>query len=146
MFPFHDRKRLASMVEWSVAGILTLLIVYAHVRILRYAGPLWRDEISTLRVATMPTLSAFWASLIYDPFPALFFSLVRFWNWCGIGSTDHGLRQLGFLIGLGITASIWIAGLSIKKSPPSWALLLFGLSPVALVWGDSLRAYGFSCV
>ena len=94
----------------------------------------------------MPTLSAFWSSLIYDPFPALFFALVRFWNWCGVGTSDEGLRYLGLLIGLGITTAIWITGWSIKKAPPTLALLLFGLSPVVLVWGDSLRAYGFSCI
>jgi hypothetical protein len=25
-------------------------------------------------------------------------------------------------------------------------MLLFGLSPVALVWGDSMRAYGIGCL
>ena len=80
-----ERTRLARIVEWSVAGILTLVIVFAHVRVLQHAGPLWRDEISSLRVATMPTFSAFWAALIYDPFPALFFALLHFWEWSGMG-------------------------------------------------------------
>ena len=94
----------------------------------------------------MPTFSAFWAALIYDPFPALFFAVVRYWEWIGLAASDQGLRGLGFLIGLGIVLAVWIAGWSIKKAPPILALVLFGLSPVAVVWGDSLRAYGFSCV
>src|SRR5207237_3317787 len=84
--------------------------------------------------------------LIYDPFPTLFFALLRFWEWSGLGGTDQGLRHLGFLIGVGITVALWITAWSIKKAPPILALALFGLSPVALVWGDSLRAYGFSCM
>ena len=141
-----ERTRLARIVEWSVAGILTLVIVFAHVRVLQHAGPLRRDEISSLRVATMPTFSAFWAALIYDPFPALFFALLHFWEWSGMGGSDQNLRYLGFFVGIGITVALWITGWSIKKAPPVLALVLFGLSPVALVWGDSLRAYGFGCV
>src|SRR5690242_1819840 len=70
MTPSLERMRLARMVEWTLAGILTVVIIFAHVRVFQYAGPLWRDEISSLRLATMPTLSAFWSALIYDPFPA----------------------------------------------------------------------------
>ena len=141
-----DRTHLARTIEWTLAGILTVLVVYAHTRVLQHAGPLWRDEISSLRLATMPTLSAFWSTLVYDPFPALFFAVVRFWEWAGLGASDQGLRELGFLIGLGITGAFWMTSWSLKKAPPILALALFGLSPVALVWGDSLRAYGFSCV
>jgi len=63
-----------------------------------------------------------------------------------MGGSDQNLRYLGFFVGIGITVALWITGWSIKKAPPVLALVLFGLSPVALVWGDSLRAYGFGCV
>jgi hypothetical protein len=146
MEPSSGRERLAKITEWTTAAILTLFIIYSHARIFKHAGPLWRDEISSLRVATMPTLGGFWSSLVYDPVPALFFTLLRFWHWLGWGSSDGGLRQLGFLIGVGILGAVWLAAWTIKRAPPTWALLLFGLSPVALVWGDSLRAYGLGCV
>ena len=117
-----------------------------HVRVLWHAGPLWRDEISSLRIATMPTLSGSWAALVYDPVPALFFFILHIWNSVFAGGDSENLRYLGFLIGLATVTSIWWASRLLKGSPPTWAMLLFGLSPVALVWGDSLRAYGIGCL
>jgi uncharacterized membrane protein len=143
---FSSDERIAKISEWSAASILTVFVVYAHARVQTYAGPLWRDEISSLRVATMPSVSEFWSSFVYDPVPALFFSLLRFWHWLGFGSTDEGLRQLGLFIGLATVAAVWLAAWTIRRSPPNWGLVLFGLSPVVLVWGDSLRAYGLGCV
>jgi len=138
--------RVAYALELLVAGLLTLGAIALHFNVMRHAGPLWRDEISSLRLATMPTLAEFWSSLVYDPMPALFFAVLRGWHFLGWGASDENLRYLGFVIGLGVLGAIWVAGWVIKKSPPIWAVLLFGLSPVALVWGDSLRAYGLSCI
>jgi hypothetical protein len=138
--------RIAQTVEFTVAGLITAGIVALHVNVMQHAGPLWRDEISSLRVATMPTLGALWSALVYDPIPVLFFALLRVWNfWCG-GASDEHLRQLGFVVGLSITVALWLSAWTLKKAPPLWALLLFGLSPVALVWGDSMRAYGIGCL
>jgi hypothetical protein len=138
--------RVARAVEFAVAIFLSLAVVALHFNVMQHAGPLWRDEISSLRVATMPTFDGFWSALVYDPVPALFFGLLRLWNSFAFGATDEGLRYLGFLIGLGILIAIWTTSWMIKKSPPIWALLLLGLSPVALVWGDSMRAYGLGCL
>ncbi|HEY2124593.1 MAG TPA: hypothetical protein VGG94_03930, partial [Chthoniobacterales bacterium] len=128
--------RIAQTIEFTVAGLVTAAIFALHLNVMQHAGPLWRDEISSLRVATMPTLGGLWSALVYDPVPALFFGVVRFWNWICSGASDESFRHLGFGIGLGVTAALWISAWSMKKAPPLWALLLFGLSPVALVWGD----------
>jgi hypothetical protein len=138
--------RIARAVELAVAIFLSLAVAALHLNFMQHAGPLWRDEISSLRVATMPTLDGFWSALVYDPVPALFFGLLRLWNSFAFGATDESLRFLGFLIGLGILVAVWAAAWSLKKSPPTWAVLLLGLSPVALVWGDSMRAYGLGCI
>jgi hypothetical protein len=41
--------------------------VALHFNVMRHAGPLWRDEISSLNLATKPTLTEFWSSLTFDP-------------------------------------------------------------------------------
>jgi hypothetical protein len=138
-------RRTLPLVEWAMAIVMTLIAISLHVTVLTHAGPLWRDEISSLRLATMPTFGGFWSSLVYDPVPALFFLVLRVWNALGGGGSDESLRVLGFLIGLAILAAVWVVAWTFKKSPPGWALVLFALSPVCLVWGDSLRAYGVSC-
>lgn len=138
--------RIARTVEFTVAGLITAGIVVLHLNVMQHAGPLWRDEISSLRVATMPSWGGLWSSLVYDPIPVLFFALLRFWNFLCGGASDENLRQLGFVVGLLIIVAFWLNAWAMKKAPPLWALLLFGLSPVALVWGDSMRAYGIGCL
>lgn len=138
--------RIAQTIEFTVAGLVTAGILALHLNVMQHAGPLWRDEISSLRIATMTTLGGFWSALVYDPVPAFFFGVVRLWNWTCAGASDESLRHLGFGIGLGVTAALWISAWHMRKAPPLWALLLFGLSPVALVWGDSMRAYGLGCL
>jgi hypothetical protein len=141
-----NRQRVAHAIEWAVAALLTCAVVALHLRVMLHAGPLWRDEISSLKVATMPTLAGAWSALVYDPVPALFFVILRAWDFLFARGDDEILRYLGFLIGLGTVGAIWWAARSLRKPAPTWALLLFGLSPVALVWGDSIRAYGLGCV
>jgi hypothetical protein len=58
---------IARKIEFAVAGVLTLEIVALHFNVMRHAGPLWRDEISSLSLATKPTLTEFWSSLTFDP-------------------------------------------------------------------------------
>ena len=128
--------RIARTVEFTVAGLLTAGIVALHLNVMQHAGPLWRDEISSLRVATMPTLGGLWSALVYDPVPILFFALLRVWNSFLSGSaSDADLRQLGFLIGLSITVALWLSAWAMKKAPPLWALLLFGLIILSFLAG-----------
>ncbi len=138
--------RVARSIEFSVAALLTLEIIALRFSVVQHLGPLWRDEISSLGVATMPTLTGLWSALVYDPVPALFFVILRVWTWLFSGAGDESLRYLGFVIGLGIVGALWLAAWCMKKSPPTWSLLLFGLNPISLVWSDSLRAYGLGCL
>jgi hypothetical protein len=100
--------RIARTIEFTVAGLLTLEVLILHFNVMQHVGPLWRDEISSLRVATMPTWGGLWSSLVYDPVPALFFGILRLWNWLFAGATDESLRYLGLLVGAGIVAAIWL--------------------------------------
>lgn len=138
--------RVARAIEFAVALSLSLAIVILHFNVLQHAGPLWRDEISSLRLATMPTFAEFWRWLVYDPVPALFFGVLRLWTMIIPTPNDEALRYLGLVVGCSSIVALWIAAWTLKKAPPTWALVLLGLSPVALVWGDSLRAYGLGCV
>lgn len=132
--------------EFAVAVLLTIGLIAAHLVFFVHAGPLWRDEISSLALATKPTLSEFWQSLRFDPFPVGYFFLLRIWNAIGLSQGDLQLRALGLLIGLGLLAAIWIASYAADKSAPLWPLALFGFNPLALETGDSLRPYGFGLI
>ncbi|HST31603.1 MAG TPA: hypothetical protein VLK27_12285 [Chthoniobacterales bacterium] len=132
--------------EFVVAIVLTLALIGFHIVFMFHAGPLWRDEISSLTLATKPTLSESWHSLKFDPFPAFYFFLLRGWNAVGFGHSDLGLRFLGLLIGVSLIVALWIASYLSDESPPLWPLALCALNPLTLEAGDSLRPYGIGLI
>lgn len=113
-----------------------------------HAGPLWRDEVNSLYVATTPSLKEFLDSLVFDPFPILFVSLLRIWVALGFGNSDFGLRVLGFLIGISLIGAIWLSCRLIDKErwAPLWPLAFVALNPQTIVEGDSVRAYGLGLI
>lgn len=133
-------------IELAVGAWLTLVLVAIHFTVATHAGPLWRDEISSLRLATMPTLRSFWSSLVFDPCPAFYFLLLRTWSALGLAVTDFNLRVLGCLIGVALIAALWLSCWRINRSAPLWPLALFALNPVTFQFGDSLRAYGVAVI
>ncbi len=128
--------------QWLAAGLLSLLAVFLHSVNWQYAGGLWRDEAAAVRLASLPSLGAIWTQLEHESFPLLITMLLRGWNALGLGASDPTLRGLGLLIGLAILAALWWNAWRLSSSPPLLSLLLFGLSPMVIRWGDSLRAYG----
>ena len=141
---FFLSESIATRCEFVAAVFMTLLVVPLHVRVLKYAGPLWRDEINSLHDAMAPTLREFSASLVFDWFPAFFSIVLRIWCALGFGSTDFGLRALGFLIGWSAVGALWLSCWLINRRAPLWPLALFALNPVTIHNGDSLRAYGLA--
>src|SRR5690348_3477214 len=66
-------------LELLCALALTAFIVFLHVHRAMQAGGLWRDEVTTLATATLPSLSDVWASQIYARPPLLPYGVVRMW-------------------------------------------------------------------
>jgi hypothetical protein len=134
-----DAKR-ATRLELVVALALTVVLAAVHIARLFYAGPLWRDEISTLKLATLPW-AGFWSSLFVDPFPLLFFFTARGWHFL-VGDSDFSLRLLGCLMGLLVIAAFWLSTRLMGRKTPTLALVLLGFCPTLFIWGDTIRAYG----
>jgi hypothetical protein len=131
--------------EFATAILLTIVLVAAHLLFFFHAGPLWRDEISSLALATKPTFSEFWTSLKFDPFPASYFLVLRLWH-ALFGESDLALRGLGLLTGLILIGSLWLGSYPVDRSAPIWPLALFAFNPLVLEAGDSLRPYGFGLI
>lgn len=133
---------IISRAEWAVALGLTILIICAHVAQMFHVGALWRDEVNTYNLVTLPTLGSFWSALEFDSFPSLWPLALRAWignGWC---ASDLGLRMLGLLVGLCVLATLWWDARTINRGLPFASLLLFGANPTLIQWGDSVRAYG----
>ena len=87
--------RLLRSVPALVAGLVTIAAIYLHVVFGLNAGALWRDEVSSLEVATMRTYGEMWANLSFDSFPAFFFLLLRAFAWVSAAVSDGALRGFG---------------------------------------------------
>ncbi len=48
------------MVEWSVAGLLTVAAVSLALIFFCHAGVLWRDEIGIINIAWLPSWGEVW--------------------------------------------------------------------------------------
>lgn len=135
-------ERMLRKIEWGVAILLTGLAVCLHVVFMRHAGALWRDEVSTLNLATMPHLPEVWGNLHYDSFPVFWVMVLRVWAGLGLAG-DQGLRLLGFLVGILVLVALWFNARVFKISLPIISLFLLGLCPTLIIWGDSMRAWGW---
>ena len=128
-----------------VAVVATTLIVFFHVCFTPNVGGLWRDEVNTINLATLPTWHDLWQFHNQDSFPLLFASTVRIWSGCfGVG--DDSFRLLGLIIGLAVVAAFWINARLMGLPFPFWSLVLAAANPMIIRYGDSVRAYGLSLV
>ena len=111
-----------------------------HVARLRSAGPLWRDEIAVLNLATID-----WPEVVrwfpHEGFPLLFLLLLRGYA-AALGTGDAALRLFGFGVGVLLLGAIWFQALATQRRVPLIALALLGFHPVLFLWGDSVRGYG----
>ncbi len=144
-FAEHQRKWF-DRCEWSIAILLTIAALVLQVVNFRHAGGLWRDEVAAVNLAQMPSWSAIWANLEHESFPLLITIVIRAWSALGFAETDLGVRMLGLLISIGLVAAIWWSVWRFSQRPPVLMLLLIALSPVAIRWGGSLRAYGLGAL
>jgi len=127
----------------AVGVLLTVGVVALHFVYYWHAGPLWRDEAGTAGFSAMP-YGEIVAKRHYDAFPVAFTLIVHTWIAAGLGGTDAGLRQLGMLMGLAGVAALWWSGRRLRLAAPLVALLLFGMNPSRIIWGDSVRGYGLA--
>lgn len=125
-----------------MAILLTVASVGLHVTTFRYQGALWRDEANAVEMGRM-TLRQAWAHLPFDSILMGPILVLRAMALAGLSANDTALRALGMTLGLAVLVALWWAALHLSGHPPLVALLLFGLSPVGVRYGDSLRAYPF---
>ena len=126
----------------AVAALLTLAAVWLHFVAARSIGGLWRDESNTVAVSTMPTLRDVVSNLQYDSFPVLWLLVIRYFSLLAGPLNDPAFRVLGFAVGIGVIGMLWLNARTFGHFFPFFSVLLLGLSPTVILWGDSMRAYG----
>ena len=106
------------------------------------AGGLWRDEVNSLEMATMPTLSDIWSAMRYDSFPILPTLVLRLWAAIGGAMTEAGLRAFGFLVGISVLGAVWCTSRLMGHRTPWISVILLAGSPLMIRTIESLRPYG----
>ncbi len=139
----NRRDAWLDRTEWALALGLTGFLLWLHVQNWWYAPWLWRDEISTLQIATAPTLAELWRRMEWESSPLTWPLALRGWSALGLGESALALRALALAVGVGVIASLWLALRRIAGTLPLLALLLVAANPFVLRFGDTLRAYGF---
>jgi hypothetical protein len=136
------RKISAARLAVMIAVIGTLVASGLHVVFGMQAGALWRDEVNSLELATVRTLSEMWGNLDYDSFPAVFFLVLRLFAGVPASASDAELRAFGVTIGLLILGALWLNARVFRFGVPLVSLALIGFNPMVIRYDDSIRAYG----
>jgi hypothetical protein len=130
-----------------LAGVLlTAGLVPLHLAYVRNAGGLWRDEVNSVNVAGLPSVAEVFAHSHLDSFPTAWVLLLHGWIRAGLGETDADLRRIGLVVGAAILAALWWTARRLGLVAPLVTLLLLGLSPTTIVYGDEVRGYGLGVV
>jgi hypothetical protein len=124
-----------------MAMIITIIALILHIRLFLCAGPLWRDEVNSIAIATGNSFTYLWENMQYDSFPVLWNIIVRYWVNSGIGVTDIGMRILGLLAGTSFVIALWWNARRLFNGIPMISLPLVGISTAAICYGDT-RAHG----
>jgi len=125
---------------------LTLVLLGLHLRFHAHAGPLWRDEVNSVNVASFPSLGEVFAHSHLESFPAAWTAVEHLWIRAGLGESDRHLRRLGLGIGLATLAMLWWAARRLGVRVPLVTLLLLGSSPTVIIYGDQVRGYGLGAL
>jgi hypothetical protein len=136
-----ERRSSLHIAEKSVAAAMMAVIVFLHIQYRIHAGALWRDELNSIALATMPTFRELWQNFQFDSLPLVWIGVLRLLHALGV-ETDAALRMVGLSVGLFPIAVLWLVAHLMKYGTPVLSLALVGLSPTVIRWGDSLRAYG----
>jgi hypothetical protein len=133
-------------VELLAGLVLTAVAATLSLRFSLFAGPLWRDEVSTLNLATRPAYQDVLAALHLDSAPLLYPTLVRFWASVPWTDEDAAMRLLGFFVSLAGVAVLWLNARALGMRAPLLALALFALQGTTVQTASTLKPYGIATV
>jgi hypothetical protein len=142
----RDTPAWCRRLALAVGLAFSLVLVALHLRYIAHAGPLWRDEVNSVNVASLPTLRDVYAHVHLESFPVAWCIVEHLWIRAGLGATDEGLRRLGLVIGLGTLALLWWAARRLGVRVPLVTLLVLGASPSLIIYGDQARGYGLGAL
>ncbi len=132
-------------VEWIVALLLSLMVIFLIAVRVNHAGALWRDECAVVQLARMPHVSDITRNFQHEAFPIPFPVLIRGYTKF-VGASDTSLRGFGAVVGLALVCALWLSARCAGDGLPIVSLPFLGLSTTFLIWGLTIRGYGLGSV
>jgi hypothetical protein len=132
-------------VEWIVAVLLSLMVLFFIAVRVNHAGALWRDECAVVQLARMPDVSDITRNFQHEAFPIPFPILIRGYTNL-FGDTDSSLRVFGAGVGSALVCALWLSARCAGDGLPIISLSLLGLNTTFLIWGLTIRGYGLGSV
>lgn len=137
---------LVRHAEMAVGIGATAVALYLSFRFAAEAGPLWRDEVSAVHLATLSHFSDVLRALSVESMPALYPTLLRLWASVGWMEEDAALRFLGFVVAICTLAAVWVSARMIAVAVPLLTLVVFGLHGAVLQTEGAVKPYGLGAV
>jgi hypothetical protein len=142
--PFRQFKPGPEIVVTLVGTVFSAWLLFLTAM---NVGPLWRDEINTINLAQMPSLTEIWNNLPYESFPPLWPLILRGFNFLGMAGSDEGIRLVGLYVGIFFLISLWLCSRWTGGRAPTLSIGLLGCLPAFIFIIGSNRAYGLaSCL
>jgi hypothetical protein len=138
--PSKGSESVERLTLW-VSIALTAWVLVLHLMYAGHAGPLWRDEASSVNFASVPTVGEMWNNFRFDNFPPLFAFVLR-GCWMTGMTNDIAWRVLGLSVSVLVLSAVWMAVWLMAQRPPLLALALFALNPLAIKTDGAIRPYG----
>ena len=132
-------------VEWIVAVLLSVMVLFLIAVRVSHAGALWRDECAVVQLARMPAVSDITRNFQHEAFPIPFPILIRGYTNL-FGDSDASLRVFGAAVGLALVCALWLSARCAGDGLPIISLPFLGLSTTFLIWGLTIRGYGLGSV
>jgi len=137
-------SKVIKYAEWTVAILLSLLVLALLLVRATHAGALWRDECDSLELARMPAFADIVHNLKFTSFPILFPATVRIFTTV-FGTSDGALRCFGFLVCASLLIVSWLNARN-SGDVPLILPALVGLNVTFLTVGTWVRGYGLGSV
>jgi hypothetical protein len=134
--------KVLKYAEYLIGVFASLVVVALAVRFSLLAGPLWRDEVSTLNLATQPTYADVIGLLQFDSAPLLYPTLLRIWSSLGWADQDAGVRLLGFVVTMGLLVTLWLNASALAVRAPLLPLVLFAVQGASIQTMATAKPYG----
>ena len=137
-------SKFIKIAEWTVAIVISLLVLLLLFVRATHAGALWRDECDSVELARLPSFLDIVHNLKFTSFPILFPTTVRVFTTL-FGTSDAALRCFGFVVCASLLGVAWLNARN-RDDVPLILPALVGLNVTFLTAGTWIRGYGLGSV